>query len=415
MKTLTLIIYFFLTISWFYILVFSAKELIKTKQSDTRSLFIILFSILLIDAIRTLIESLYFGTRLSAQYGIFPKELFVILSNPSYLFIPKLINAIAAIAIIFLILKKWYPNKIAHEQELKEKLEIEKKANKNLDKLIQQKTIELEELNKNLEKRVLLEVEKNKKQEQTLLSQSKMAAMGEMIRNIAHQWRQPLSTITTISSGTKFTYEMGKGEEKMLFENLDKITQTGKYLSQTIEDFQNFFKPAQNSELFNCNDLVAKTKNLVDASLKSHNIELKVHSLCKCELFAPYNEYIQVLINLINNAKDAIIENTKENRLIKIELSSESNNCILKVIDNAGGIPENILDRIFEPYFTTKHKSIGTGIGLYMSKTIIEDHMFGSIEAKNIEFTDDEQTYKGAEFTIKIKLPDSATNSECCK
>ncbi len=405
MKVLTLIIYFILTLSWLYILYFSARELIKSKKSDTKSLFTILFAILLIDAIRTFIESLYFGTRLSAQYGILPKEIFTILSNPSYLFIPKLINAIAALSIIFLILKKWYPNKIQHDLELEEKLKKELELNKNLDQLVKQKTTELEELNKNLEKRVQEEIEKNKIQEQTILEQSKMAAMGEMIRNIAHQWRQPLSTITTISSGTKFSSEMGNLEQKTLYDNLDKITQTGKYLSQTIEDFQNFFKPTKKNEPFVALDLVNKALSLLSASLKANHIEVKVEGTeCRCELFGPYNEYLQVLINVINNSKDALVEKKEDDRIIKIVSSNMDNKCELKVIDNAGGIPEDIINRIFEPYFTTKHKSLGTGIGLYMSKTIIEKHMFGSISVQNIEFEENGAKYKGAEFKIKVEL-----------
>lgn len=193
MKLITLILYFLLTLSWIYILYFSIKEIAKGKLSS-KSLFTILFLILIIDSIRTIVESLYFGTRLASQYGVLPKDVFLILSNPNYLVIPKLINAIAAISIILLIIKKWYPNKITEEDKLKEKYLEEKKTkeeleklNKNLDKLVKEKTKELEDLNKNLENRVKEEIEKNKQNEQRLFNQSKMAAMGEMIKNIAHQ------------------------------------------------------------------------------------------------------------------------------------------------------------------------------------------------------------------------------------
>ncbi|UTJ07213.1 sensor histidine kinase [Arcobacter roscoffensis] len=400
MKLITLLIYLLLTISWIYILYFSIKEIAKGKLSS-KSLFTVLFLILIIDSIRTIIESLYFGTRLASQYGVLPKDIFLILSNPNYLFIPKLINAIAAISIIFLIIRRWYPNKINEEDKLKEKYLEEKKTkeelerlNKNLDLLVKEKTKELEELNKNLENRVKEEIEKNKQNEQRLFNQSKMAAMGEMIKNIAHQWRQPLSSISTLSSGTKFQLELGKVDEKDIKENLQHITNTAKHMSKTIDDFQNFFKPSKQATTFTMQELIDASLKITAPMLKLEHIELDIINESNCNIKGPINEYTQVMINLITNAKDALSHSEVENKKIKLHTKKINNTCTINISDNAGGIREDIIDRVFEPYFTTKHKSQGTGLGLYMSKEIIEKHLNGSIEVKNNK--------EGAVFTIII-------------
>ena len=400
MKLITLLIYLLLTISWIYILYFSIKEIAKGKLSS-KSLFTVLFLILIIDSIRTIIESVYFGTRLASQYGVLPKDIFLILSNPNYLFIPKLINAIAAISIIFLIIRRWYPNKINEEDKLKEKYLEEKKTkeelerlNKNLDLLVKEKTKELEELNKNLENRVKEEIEKNKQNEQRLFNQSKMAAMGEMIKNIAHQWRQPLSSISTLSSGTKFQLELGKVDEKDIKENLQHITNTAKHMSKTIDDFQNFFKPSKQATTFTMQELIDASLKITTPMLKLEHIELDIINESNCNIKGPINEYTQVMINLITNAKDALSHSEVENKKIKLHTKKIDNKCTINISDNAGGIQKDIINRVFEPYFTTKHKSQGTGLGLYMSKEIIEKHLNGSIEVKNNK--------EGAVFTIVI-------------
>lgn len=400
MKLITLFIYFLLTISWLYILYFSIKEILKGKLSS-KSLFTVLFLILIIDSLRTIIESVYFGTRLASQYGVLPKEVFLILSNPNYLFIPKLINAIAATAIIFLIFKKWYPNKFTEEDRLKQKYLEEKKTkeeleklNKNLDLLVKEKTKELEELNKNLEARVKDEIEKNKQHEQKLFNQSKMAAMGEMIKNIAHQWRQPLSSISTLSSGTKFQLEIGKASEEDIKENLQHITNTAKHMSKTIDDFQNFFKPNKESITFTMQELIEASLKITTPMLNSKHIEIDIINESNCNIKGPINEYTQVMINLITNAKDALINSDIENKKIILHTKKINNKCTINISDNAGGIKEDIIDRVFEPYFTTKHKSQGTGLGLYMSKELVEKHLNGTLEVKNNE--------KGAVFTIII-------------
>lgn len=418
MKLLTLIIYAFLTISWLYILLFSIKEIIKNKLNQ-KTLFIILFTILAIDAIKTLIESAYFGTRLASQYGALPQEVFTFLSNPYYLIIPKLINALAAIIIIFLILKRWFPTEIKENELLEEKYKKEKSdkeelalLNEKLDLLVEEKTIELKKLNEQLEKRIQIEVEKNKENEHKLYMQSKLASMGEMLRNIAHQWRQPLSTLSTLSSGTKMQIDFKTIDEDGIRSNLDQITSTAQHLSQTIDDFQNFFKPDKEAVNFNCNELVEKSLKLTEASFKSHNINVNQISKSICTLNGYENEYIQVIMNILNNAKDALKKTDQDLKQIDITLNCVDGSCTIDIWDNAGGINENIIERIFEPYFTTKHQSHGTGIGLYMSKEIIEKHMNGKIEVSNLEKEIEGKTYKGACFTISLDA--TSCSMGCC-
>jgi len=389
-----------LTASWIYILIFSSKEILKGKFSS-KSLFVILFLILIIDSIRTIIESLYFGTRLASQYGVLPKELFTILSNPAYLFIPKFINAIAAISIIILIFKKWYPNKIHEEEKLQKKYEEEKKnklelqeLNNNLDMLVKKKTKELEELNAKLEEKIKIEVNKNKIQEQKLFNQTKMAAMGEMLKNIAHQWRQPLNTVSTLSTGTKMNIEMRLATDKSIIENLDSITDTARHMSQTIDDFQNFFKPDKAYTDFTMKELIDTTLKIAGPALKAKDIQINIENISNCSINGPINEYTQVMMNILTNAKDALKNKNIDEKTITIKTEKVDDMCTIQIEDNAGGIDTDIINRVFEPYFTTKHKSQGTGLGLYMSKEIIEKHLGGFIEVNN--------TPKGAKFTIKV-------------
>lgn len=409
MKLITLFIYLILTFSWLYILIFSFKEIAKNKH-NSKSLIYILFIILFIDSLRTLIESTYFGTRWASQYGVFPKEVFIFLSNPYLLFIPKIINLFSALTIIFIIIKKWYPEKIKEDNKLKRKYKEEKKdkkllktLNKDLDRLVKEKTKELEELNQNLQERVEEEIAKNRIQEQKLFNQSKMASMGEMIGNIAHQWRQPLSTISSLSSGTSLNMSAKVIKEEEVIEKLNQITTTAHHMSQTINDFQDFFKPNKESIKFTLEELVNNTLRIVEPIIKANFIEIKMLKHHSCTLVGPYNEYTQVLMNIFANAKDAFKSKDYENKVIKVILSKEDKYCVIEIVDNAGGIDENIIDKIFNPYFTTKAKTEGTGLGLYMSKEIVEKHMNGKIEVKNVDTEYNNVKRKGVSFKIKLE------------
>ena len=239
-----------------------------------------------------------------------------------------------------------------------------------------------------------------------LESQSKMASMGEMIGNIAHQWRQPLSVISTAATGIVVQKEYGLLDDIKLIETCNTINENAQYLSQTIDDFRNFIKGDRTKKIFNLKDTIDSFLNLVEGSIKTHNIQVikDIQEDIKIDSFE--NEIIQCLINLFNNSKDALNENytSSENKLVFIRTSIENNNALVKIQDNGGGIDKGILPKIFEPYFTTKHTSQGTGLGLHMTYNLIVNGMSGSIEANNVVFTYETNNYEGAEFTIAIPL-----------
>ena len=240
------------------------------------------------------------------------------------------------------------------------------------------------ELNNSLNKKVQDEIEKNRHKEQLLMEQSKLASMGEMIGNIAHQWRQPLNALGLTIQKIKVLEDnnnLGK-------EQIDKITEKSNRLiekmSHTIDDFMGFFRSDKSKTEFNINDVVIETVNLLEASIKNNFIDVNIIQDKSNLSFNGYKgEFTQVILNLLSNAKDILLERKIENPKIDIELSSTSDNIIIKIIDNAGGIPENIMQKIFEPYFTTKEEGKGTGIGLYMSKMIIEENIGGKLSVEN--------------------------------
>jgi len=248
---------------------------------------------------------------------------------------------------------------------------------------------------------LLSEIEKNRKNDNILAQQTKMAAMGEMIGNIAHQWRQPLSVITTAASGIKIEHEMNMLTDKRLIESLDGITKSAKHLSSTIDDFRDFFKQDKEKNTFNITGTFSKTLSLI--SNQFHNNEIKIiDEIESVVVFALENELIQVLINILNNSRDELLVKKDQELLILINVYAKDTFMFIEIKDNAGGIKEDIIDRIFEPYFTTKHKAQGTGIGLYMSEEIISKHMNGTIDVSNDIFTYNNTQYKGAKFVIKI-------------
>uniref|UniRef100_UPI003AF766D1 sensor histidine kinase n=1 Tax=Campylobacter hyointestinalis TaxID=198 RepID=UPI003AF766D1 len=246
----------------------------------------------------------------------------------------------------------------------------------------------------NLEKRINKEIKQRLAQEQLLVQQSKLAAMGEMIGNIAHQWRQPLAEISAIHMNMKVTYDFNKFDKKYLNEKIKEANKLTAYMSQTITDFQNFFKPRGEKEIFSVQNACKEAAKIIESSLRYHEISLKFNTIKDTNILGYKNEYSQVILNILSNAKDIIIERKIKFPRINIEIKEGNNYSIVKISDNAGGIAEKILDKIFEPYFTTRYKTQGTGIGLYMSKNIIERNMYGFINVKN--------TDEGALFTIKV-------------
>ncbi|RXJ78471.1 histidine kinase [Arcobacter sp. F155] len=244
----------------------------------------------------------------------------------------------------------------------------------------------------------------NTKQQNILAQQSKMAAMGEMIGNIAHQWRQPLSTISTTATGLKLQKEMDILDDKFLIESLEGINNSAQFLSKTIDDFRNFFKTDKNKEAFSIQNALDKALALVYVQFHNKNIEI-IKNSADADIKNLENEFIQVVINILNNARDELVKKDfEEKKTIFIDVLKKKETIEISIKDNAGGIPEDILPRVFEPYFTTKHKSQGTGIGLYMSQEIIRKNMNGQIFVENIDFNYNNSDYRGACFTIKLPI-----------
>jgi signal transduction histidine kinase len=232
-----------------------------------------------------------------------------------------------------------------------------------------------------------------------------MAAMGEMIGNIAHQWRQPLSAISTIASGIMVQKEYGMFNEDKLIPSMQNITEQTQYLSATIDDFKNFFSNDKIKQRFKISDVISKNISLVKDSFKSHQIEIIQEVDDTIELEGYKNELMQAILNILNNAKDQLIKlKTNEPKFIHIIAKKEDTNIIIEIIDNAGGIDTKIISKIFEPYFTTKHQAQGTGIGLYMTHEIIFKHFQGTIVATNTTINYQGNIYNGAKFIITLPI-----------
>lgn len=278
-----------------------------------------------------------------------------------------------------------------------------KNLNRTLKIKVEEKTKQLSEMNKNLENLVEKKTRELIQKETILNQQSKMAAMGEMIENIAHQWRQPLSVISTVATGAKLKKDLNLLSDSEFYETMEIINNSSQHLSNTIDDFRNFFSNDKEVISFDVNEAINKALSLVTSKLKNRDIQI-IKSKDEITVLGLKNEFIQVILNIINNAIDAFETLKDSDKYIFINSYKENENLILTIKDNASGIKEEIINRIFEPYFTTKHKSQGTGIGLYMSLEIIKKHMHGELLVSNKEYIYNNNKCKGAEFKIIIPL-----------
>lgn len=249
---------------------------------------------------------------------------------------------------------------------------------------------------------LLNEIKNNIKKDNILAHQSKMAAMGEMIGNIAHQWRQPLSTISTIVTGLKIQKEVGIVDKKLEEESLELINKHVQYLSQTIDDFRSFFKTEKEPKEFYIESVFDKALSLVNAQFNSKNIII-IKNIEHCKLNNLENELIQVLINILNNARDELLKRDDE-RYIFIDTKIKGENIFIFIKDNGGGIQNNILPKVFDAYFTTKKDSDGTGIGLFMTEEMVLKHLKGNIIVSNDEYEYKSKKYIGAIFTIILPI-----------
>ena len=255
---------------------------------------------------------------------------------------------------------------------------------------IEERTEELSQLNSSLEHKIKEALAQNTKQLEALQQQSKLASMGEMIGAIAHQWRQPLNEIGISIQNTKYDFRNGEIDEKYIKEFIDENRKVIEFMSKTIDDFRGFFRVDKEKKDFNVKEAIEKVVSMLSAQLKDHQISLDI-SGDDFDIVNLESEFQQVILNIISNAKDALVENNIQNP--KIEIALKDNSVYIK--DNGGGVPRDIIERIFEPYYTTKEQGKGTGMGLYMSKMIIEDNMGGSLHVENDEC--------GAVFTIELR------------
>ncbi len=253
----------------------------------------------------------------------------------------------------------------------------------------------MNEMLDNLELRIQQEIDERTRQEQLLIQQSKLAAMGNMIGNIAHQWRQPLGEINAILMIIQVRQHFDDFTEEFLTEKIDECNRITAYMSNTISDFQNFFKPSKDKEIFEINDACERASSILQASLRYHSIHFSLVAEEEIKVLGYPNEFAQALLNILSNAKDVLTDRQIENPFIHMSVKNGDKYTLIKIEDNGGGIAPEHIERIFEPYFTTKHAKQGTGIGLYMTKMIIENNMNGIVTVSNTEH--------GALFTIKIK------------
>jgi signal transduction histidine kinase len=285
---------------------------------------------------------------------------------------------------------------------IKSQIELSR-VNNNLEHLIDLKTKELQDLNNGLETKIKDELEKNREKDKQMIQQSRYAALGEMIGNIAHQWRQPLSAISSTASGIELQMEIGIASNEDIKKSYTDIKYYVQFLTQTIEDFRGFFKKDKENIEFDLKDVLKNSLSITNATYKDNNIDIQT-SISNEPLISigMPSELSQAFLNILNNARDAIIEKQPDFKGVYVYTEPSDTDNVILFQDNAGGIPAHILEKIFDPYFTTKHQSQGTGIGLYMSKDIVEKNMQGNISVTNETKIHNGITYNGACFRVSI-------------
>jgi PAS domain S-box-containing protein len=269
------------------------------------------------------------------------------------------------------------------------------------EKIVEEKTLELkiakqqlEELNSSLENRIESEINKNTKQQIILMHQSKLAQMGEMIENIVHQWRQPLAQINSLVLLIDMELNKNKFTNSILENKLGEIEVLTAYMSKTIDDFKNFFSPNKQKNIFEIENAIQKALDIVRGVVHLYHIKTTINIGKDLKCYSYLEELQQVILTILNNAIEALILKKIPSGEISIDVYKQDNNIVINIQDNALGINIKHLDKIFEPYFTTKRKAQGTGLGLYMAKMIIENGLLGTLNVEN--------KLNGACFTIKI-------------
>ncbi|CAH2032406.1 sensor histidine kinase [Trichlorobacter ammonificans] len=292
-------------------------------------------------------------------------------------------------------------HEIAERQKMEEELHLnaalleeEVSVRQRTEEALRVKQLQLEAVNDSLEQRVREELAKNREKDLLMMQQSRLAAMGEMLSNIAHQWRQPLNELGILIQMVRYDYEDGLLDGQKVGQFIDSSMSTIQYMSNTINDFRDFFKQDRVPRLFDLEVAIQNAVGLVRASLQHYGITVTVELDRRCMVMGYANELSQALLNIINNARDVLVERNTVNPTIEVICRISDGEALITISDNAGGVTEEIIDKIFDPYFTTRHKSQGTGLGLYMTRMILESKLGGRISVVN--------TAEGAQFRIVI-------------
>jgi len=270
---------------------------------------------------------------------------------------------------------------------------------KELEQTLIKQQQEINALNSDLTLRIEKEVRENQQKDRIMYQQARLATMGEMIGNIAHQWRQPLNIIALIMQDFYISGQLGTLDDEKLEKEYARANTVLQYMSSTIDDFRTFFKHSDEGEVFSINSAINSVIALVSKGLEHNKIAIDVAVDEEVAVFGYRNEFIQALINIINNAREAVVANADEG-YIHIGVKTDASNVYIEVEDNGGGIEDKAIDQIFEPYFTTKHKTQGTGLGLYMTHQIIVGNMNGAIMVEN----------RGEGTSFTITLPKEQSN-----
>ena len=271
---------------------------------------------------------------------------------------------------------------------------------KRAEEQLGQQQAQLEELNRTLERRVNEAIAELRQKDELLLQQSRHAAMGEMLNNIAHQWRQPLNNIAIYVQSMQLLKASGELTDEQIQSDVQSVMAIINYMSKTIDDFRSFFRQEKQKQVFYLKEASEKAVSLVSARMEHLGIVFQLVVRQEPAVLGYQSEYIQVLLNILNNAIDILSYSENPVRRIVLSIDEQYDKAVLSVQDTGSGIAPEVLPHIFEPYYTTKGPGEGTGIGLYMSKTIIEKHMAGTLSARNRS--------EGAEFTIS--LPSAGTS-----
>jgi len=272
-----------------------------------------------------------------------------------------------------------------------------RQAHDELEKRVEERTAELERLNDTLEQTIREEVAKNREKDHILILQNRQAALGETLDHIAHQWKQPINAISLIIQDMGDTFLHGEMTEEYVYATVNKILDLVEHMAQTISVFRDFYRPEKEKTVFRIKESIDRTLMFIEPALRFDAIEVDIEADPELSAIGYPKEYAQVILNILSNAKDIFEERNVENPWVKIRAFAEDDRAIVTVTDNAGGIPEPIIDRIFDLYFTTRESVGGSGVGLHISKNIIEKNMGGVLSVRNMDL--------GAQFRIELDMP----------